>query len=54
MSINRVNYVSCEYFPIVHTPSNISVTVDYQITEYIIGNVDVVICFNEGFRTKVR
>ncbi len=47
LNINAITSVSNEDITIVKKPGYVSIEIDYEVTENIIGNLDVLVYFNE-------
>ena len=47
LDINMVNDVSDEDITIIKKPGYVSIDIDYEVTENIFGNLDVLVYFND-------
>lgn len=54
LDINMVNHLQREDISVLKTPTYVSVEIDYEVTENIFGNLDVLVYFTESFEAGAR
>jgi len=52
LDVNMVDNVSNEDISVTKTPERVSIEIDYEVTENIMGNLDVLVYFNEAIEVE--
>jgi len=52
--VNRVNSVGPEDFQIKKDASTLSIAITYEVRKPMIGNLDIIVSFNEGLELQFR